>query len=344
MVSDSFSPAVASILLQLAAHSVVGIEWLIAQIVELPFASITLARIQGVAGLILVIPLAWVILPRAWPGRRIAILGVLAIVMWKPAAPPAGCFDAWVLDVGQGLAVTVQTKRRVLLYDTGMAWRSGGSVAEQVIVPFLRSRRIDRIDWLVISHADLDHSGGVPDILDELEVGDIIVGESLALTGEQSCVSGQVWTSDRIRFDVLHPQDPDTGDGNASSCVIRVSAGPHTLLLTGDIEAASESDLVRTRAPLAADIVVVPHHGSLTSSTVPFIDSVHPDFAVISAGYGNRWGFPREPVVERWDAMGAEVLNTATSGALYFRVCADEGVNRIQRERDRRHRFWHAET
>ena len=172
----------------------------------------------------------------------------------------------------------------------------------------------------------------------------MIVGESLALSGEQACVSGQAWTSDRIRFDVLHPGDSDARDGNASSCVIRVSAGPHTLLLTGDIEAASESDLVRNRAPLAADIVVVPHHGSLTSSTVPFIDSVHPDFALISAGYGNRWGFPREPVVERWDAMGAEVLNTATSGALYFRVCADEGVNRMQRERDRRHRFWHAET
>jgi competence protein ComEC len=155
---------------------------------------------------------------------------------------------------------------------------------------------------------------------------------------------GQGWISDTIRFDTLHPGGLDTHAGNASSCVVRVSAGPHALLLTGDIEALSERDLIKARAPLAADIAVIPHHGSLTSSTVPFIDSVYPDFAVVSDGHANRWGFPKERVVERWEAMGAEVLNTATSGALYFRVCADEGVVRMSRERDRRRRFWHAET
>jgi len=344
MVSAGFSPSIASFLLKLAAHSVDAIEWLIEYIVKLPFASITLAQIQGVAWLFLWVPLAWVVLPRAWPGRHIAVLGVLAIVMWKPGVPPDGCFDARALDVGQGLAVTVQTRTSLLVYDSGMAWRSGGSAAEQVILPFLRSRRVDRIDRLVISHADLDHSGGVPAILEGLRVDDVIVGEPLGLSRERRCASGQQWGSGGIGFEILHPGRYDLREGNASSCVLRVSAGPYSLLLTGDIEAQSERELVQARAPLAADIAIVPHHGSLTSSTVPFVDSVYPDFAVVSAGYANRWGFPKERVVRRWEAMGAAVLNTATSGALYFRVCADQGVIRVRGERDLRRRFWHAET
>jgi len=344
MVTGSFFPTITSFLLSLAAHSIDAIEWLIGYVVELPFASIELARVEGVAWLFIWVPLAWVILPRGWPGRRIALLGILAIVAWKPAPPPESCFDAWVLDVGQGLAVTVQTRTGVLLYDTGMAWRSGGSVADQVVLPFLRSRRIDHIDWLMVSHSDLDHSGGVPRILDEMKVGEVIVGESLELPQQVRCALGQGWTSDDIRFDVLHPRNLDSREGNASSCVLRVSAGPHSLLLTGDIEGPSERKIVQTDASIAADIAIVPHHGSMTSSTVPFIDSVYPDFAVVSAGYANRWGFPKGRVVERWQAMGAEVLNTATAGAVYFRVCAAGGVSKIRTEREQRRRFWHAET
>ena len=348
MVGNSFSPSVASFLLKLAAHSVDAIEGLIGYVVALPFASISLAQIRGGAWAFVWVPLAWVVLPRAWPGRQIALLGILAIATWKPAAPAEGCFDAWILDVGQGLAVAVQTRTSVLLYDTGMAWRGGGSAADQVVLPFFRSRRIDRLDRLVISHADLDHSGGVSRILGELTVGDLLTGETLGLSRERPCISGQGWIYDNVRFEVLYPTRSSTGsdtrDGNASSCVLRVSAGSYSLLLTGDIEASSERELVQSRASFAADIALVPHHGSLTSSTVPFVDSVYPDFAVVSAGYANRWGFPKKGVVERWEAMGAEVLNTATSGALYFRVCSDDGVVRMRAERDQRRRFWHAQT
>lgn len=344
MLVSSVSASTASFLLRIAALSVEGIEWLIARVIELPFATLSLAEVRGVAWLFVVLPLAWIILPRGWPGRRIAILGILAIVTFKPAPPPPDCFDAWLLDVGQGLAVTVQINNGVLLYDTGMAWRGGGSSADQVVVPFLRSRGIDHIDWLVVSHSDLDHSGGVATIFEQLSVGTLIVGESLALADERYCLQGQGWSSGGVDFDLLHPQALGTRGGNASSCVLQISAGPHSLLLTGDIEAASERALVQARAQLAADIVVVPHHGSMTSSIVPFVDSVYPDLAVVSAGFGNRWGFPKEQVVRRWEAMGAEVLNTATAGAVYFRVCADDGVTKIQAERELRRRFWHART
>lgn len=344
MVSNGLSPAFASFLLGLAAHSIDGIDRFIGFVGDLPFASIELARVEGLAWAFFWIPLLWVILPRGWPGRRVAVLGIVALATFKPPPPPDDCFDTWILDVGQGLSVAIQTHDDFLLYDTGMAWRTGGSVADQVILPFLHSRGIRRVDWLVVSHSDLDHSGGVQALRSQIPVADMLVGEPLDFTPQRRCIRGMGWSSGGIRFSVLHPGIPEVSAGNASSCVLRVSAGDHALLLTGDIEASTERMLVQQDAPLAASIAVVPHHGSTTSSTVPFVDSVYPDFAVVSAGHANRWGFPKTRVVERWEAVGAEVLNTARSGALYFEVCAREGVTRVLAERDRRHRFWHAET
>lgn len=343
VIGDVFESAAIN-LLRISAHSIDLLEAYIARMVELPFADAALAQARGYAMLLVVVPLFWVLLPSGWPGRRLAILGVVALLMWKPAATPAGCFDAWVLDVGQGLAVAVQTREDVLLYDTGMAWRGGGTAAEHVILPFLRSRGIEHIEWLVVSHADLDHSGGVSVIPESLSVGTVLVGEPLEGVAGQRCLEGQAWRSGEVDVEFLHPAGNSDLEGNESSCVLRITAGPYGLLLTGDIEAASERELIQRLAPLAADIIVVPHHGSTTSSTAPFVDSVHADYAVVSAGYANRWGFPKARVVERWTARGAAVVNTAASGAVQFRVCAAGGVVEMHEERRRRHRFWHAET
>ena len=344
LVIGNVSEPGALYLLRLAARSIDLLEVYIARMAELPFAAATLAQINGYALLILLVPLAWVLLPRGWPGRRIAVPGLIGVLVWTPAAPPPGCFDAWTLDVGQGLSVAVQTREETLLYDTGMAWRGGGNVAEQVILPFLRSRAIRKVDRLVVSHADLDHSGGAAAISGGVEVGSVFLGEPLPGIAGQRCRDGQGWRSGGVQFDFLHPSRESSVEGNASSCVLRVTAGPHALLLTGDIEAASEHALIRRQAPLDADIVIVPHHGSATSSTAPFVRSVQPDYAVISAGHANRWGFPKAAVVDRWAAAGAAILNTASSGAVRFRVCASGGVVEMDENRAGRRRFWHAET
>lgn len=330
-------------LLHLAAHSVDGLEALISFAADLPYAHFRLVEIRGTASLILLVPLAWIVLPPGWPARRIAVLGALAIVCWKPDPAPQGCFDTWVLDVGQGLAVVIQTGQGVVLYDTGMAWQSGGSIAQQVITPFLQSRGLSRIDRLVISHSDLDHSGGLNALEQDFDIGHTIVGEPLADTVAWRCIAGQGWWQGAVHFEMLHPLARHDATGNDASCVLRVSAGPHSLLLTGDIEAAAERDLVQRRARLGADVVVVPHHGSLTSSSVPFVDSVHPDVAIVSSAYANRWGFPKDAVVERWQASGAAVLNTARDGAVYLRTCAADGLVELRREREERRRFWHAD-
>jgi competence protein ComEC len=336
------SEGLAGSLLVIAAHSIDALEGYIEFMANLPMADTRLAAFGGASVLLLCLPLAWVVLPPGWPGRHLALLGILAIVTWRPAAPPAGCFDAWILDVGQGLAVAVQTHDGVMLFDTGMAWRSGGSVAEQSIVPFLRARGIRHVNQLVISHADLDHSGGVEAIRREIDVGHVLAGEPAEFIASSRCHAGQHWVSAGVRFEVLHPARPSAAEGNAASCVVRVSAGSHGMLLTGDIEARSELRLIRRGAPLASDIVIVPHHGSLTSSTPPFTDSVRPAYAVVSAGFRNRWGLPKPRIVQRWRAVGARVLNTASSGAIHFRVCSRGGIVAITRERQLRHRFWHA--
>jgi len=344
LVALYWSETLAGYCLQFAARCIDALDVFIEFMVALPFANTMLAEIRGAAWLIVLVPLAWVVLPRGWPGRHVAVLGVLAIVTWRPVPPPEACFDSWILDVGQGLAVVVQTHEHTLLFDTGVAWQSGGSVATQSILPFLRSRRLDRIDWLIVSHDDLDHSGGLDAIREALSVGTVLAGESATRGADRRCVAGEGWSSGRVEFAVLHPGEGTGNAGNAASCVMRVSAGDHGLLLTGDIEAKAERALLQSGAHLASDIVVVPHHGSLTSSSLPFVNSVRPDVAVVSAGHGNRWNFPKPRVVERWRARGATVLNTATAGAVYFRVCARDGVTGPDLERRLRRRFWHAAT
>ena len=332
----------ADVTLQGAAWLVEKLQELLVLLASIPLADTRTATIEGRAWLFVLLPLAWVALPRGWPGRHAAVIGVLAILAWRPLPPPAACFDTWFLDVGQGLAIVVQAGDRVMLYDAGVAWRGGGSVAEQVILPFLVSRGMRRIDLMVVSHGDLDHSGGARAILAEHEVGRLIAGDSLQGLDAVGCAKGLSWVASDVRFEVVHPAAPLRVQGNDGSCVVRISSGPHAVLLTGDIEVGAERALVQSAANIDADVVLVPHHGSLTSSSVPFVDSVRPRYAVVSAGYANRWDFPKAEVVQRWRDKGAQVMTTATSGAVFFRVCADGGVVEMRRERPSRRRFWHA--
>jgi competence protein ComEC len=134
------------------------------------------------------------------------------------------------------------------------------------------------------------------------------------------CHDGQSWQWDGVRFEVLHPAAAAydaSARPNAMSCVLRITAGAHTALLTGDIEAREEAALVRSGgARMRADVLLVPHHGSRTSSTGPFLDAVAPRFALIGAGYRNRFGHPRADVVARYEARGIALLRTDLQGAL----------------------------
>ena len=227
-----------------------------------------------------------------------------------------------------------------------MAWRGGGNAGERVLVPFLHYRGIGRVDRLVISHADLDHSGGTQSLLDNVMVDELLVGETLSWIGvrQQACSPAISWHWSGVRFSFLHPPPAgsiDAIEGNEASCVLLVEAGEHSFLLTGDIEAQSEAQLVRQRLLPQVDVVTVPHHGSRTSSIAPFVRSLAPGYAIVSAGYGNRWGFPKADVVARWRGSGAEVLNTADGGSISLRMCAEMALSRPTEWRNRIRRIWH---
>jgi len=346
MVVQAIWQSAATAFLSIAALSIVAVEPLIIWVSNLGFAS---ALISGVGGdsrtiwLFVLFPALWVLLPRGWPGRWLAWLGVVALVLHKPVVPPNDCLRLDVLDVGQGLSVVLQSHEHTMLFDTGASYRGGGSAAEKVVIPFLRYRGIHKLDWLVVSHADDDHAGGVAALTAAIDVAQIFVGEALTSVGRETdeCGAGLIWRVDGIKFEFLHPALEDTRLGNDASCVLLISAGQYTVLLTGDIEAYGEEKFLSRWSYERSDIVLIPHHGSLTSSSPAFVNRLSPDIAIASAGFDNRWGFPKERVVRRWEGVGARVLDTGTSGALTLSVCQRSGVGRVRSERWRQRRFWH---
>lgn len=332
-------------LLIVAWHSVRLLLWVVEAVAGWEPAHTHIATIGGAMLLVACLPALWAVLPPGFPGRRLAWVAAAAIVLHKPAPPPPACLDLAALDVGQGQAIVLQTHRRTLVYDTGPSFRSGSDTGALVVVPYLRSLGVRNVDLLTISHGDNDHSGGAASLLQAVDVSEIFTGARLDYIDrtQRRCRLGQSWTWDGVRFTFVHPDHAYTSaSDNDGSCVLEIAVGEHRLLLTGDIEAPAESHLLHTGVLSPVDLATVPHHGSRTSSSAAFVQALHPDAAIVSAGYDNRWGFPKPDVVARWRAAGADVLNTATSGAIEYRVCPGTGTVLKSENRHSNREYWHA--
>lgn len=343
MLLDGPLQAAGDTLLRWAYESIRIVLMLVKFVAERPELRISIPAFPSAFALVVVLPLLHVILPVGWPGRRLAWIAIVAVLLYKPPPPPAGCLDYWVLDVGQGLAVVLRTHQHVLLYDTGPAFRSGTNTADLVIMPFLQNVGIERLDKLIVSHADQDHAGGLKSLLRKYAADQVLVGEAVeqSQSPQIQCTAGVHWSWDEVRFEILHPRNSSAWEGNNRSCVVLVSIGSTRLLLTGDIEAPVETLLVHASGLTRADIVLVPHHGSATSSSAPFVAALQPALAVVSAGFGNRWGMPRADVVQRWEHAGARVLNTAMEGAISQRICSSGEVGPVHRARVDSRKYWH---
>ncbi len=335
--------ALGDVFLWCAYYSLRLILDVLAFLQNLPAAQLGLAEPQGMAALLWLLPAVWVLLPPGLPGRYLGWLAVAAATLYRPAGPPESCIDVVNLDVGQGLATVLRTAQHTLLFDTGPAFRAGSNSATLMVLPYLQSIGVQKLDLLVISHADQDHAGGVASILDGLPVARLLAGEPLPGQDTTACAAGQAWRWDGIDFAILHPDpDPDSRfSGNNASCVLMVTTGSHRLLLTGDIEAPVERRLLRAASVPRSDLVVVPHHGSRTSSSAAFAEALGAQSAVVSAGHDNRWGFPKEDVVMRWERAGTGVLTTARSGAIAHRLCRDGGLSLQSEYRLDNARYWH---
>ncbi|TAG06224.1 MAG: DNA internalization-related competence protein ComEC/Rec2 [Betaproteobacteria bacterium] len=291
--------------------------------------------------------------PRGIGFRWLGALWCVPLFIVSPARPAQGEFEMTVLDIGQGTSVVIRTAERTLVYDTGPRWTDTSDAGSRLILPYLRASGSSRIDGLVVSHLDIDHSGGANSLLRSTPVGwmltsvfaeaDIIKTASERKIPVNGCRAGQRWAWDGVNFEVLHPS-PDSYDlaalkTNDRSCVIKVTARSASALLTADIEAKSEAALVEQYGKaLQADALLIPHHGSQTSSTVGFIDAVSPSIAVINAGYRNRFGHPREAVLARYTDRNIPVLRTDWHGAITIRSV--DRFATIEKWRDTRSRYW----
>jgi competence protein ComEC len=299
----------------------------------------------------------WLLAPRGFPARAFGFVWILPLFVVRPEPPPQGAFRLTVLDVGQGLSVVVETHRYTLVYDAGPRYTETTDAGARIVAPFLRAAGLRRADGLVISHQDLDHSGGTLSLMQATPVGwfasslpaehpIVIRAQAQARAGHEvmACIAGQRWSWDGVQFTVLHPTRSEYDDPRAKtndrSCVVRIDSAYGSALLTGDLEAKSEAKLLRDNsAALRTDVLVVPHHGSRTSSTPAFIRAVAPEVAVFASGYRNRFGHPRPDIVARYAAESVRMLRTDVEGAVTLTFAPGTPLQPMS-ARDLRRRYW----
>lgn len=329
---------------QLASWAAVPLLAALRVLAHWPGAQLTVAAAPLALGAAALVGALLLVQRLPWALRLAGLPLVLPLLLWQPPRPAAGAFDLLAIDIGQGNAVLVRTARHALLYDTGPRYSAGSDAGARVILPLLQALG-ERPDQVVLSHRDSDHTGGaaalraafpeVP-VLASIRAGD----EPHGVQVTERCRAGQRWRWDGVEFEVLYPDAAAAARArspNAMSCVLRVRAAAATALLVGDIEAPQEALLLAAGAPLASDLLLVPHHGSKTSSSAAFLDAVQPRVALVQSGYRNRFGHPAPAVMARYRERAIAVFDSPRCGAMRWR---SEQPGRVECERQTRPRYW----
>jgi competence protein ComEC len=333
-----------------AAHAAVaGLAAVLGQLATMPAAVWRAPAPQAWVFLLALGGTLWMLMPRGWPHRWAGMAAWLPLLLQAPDHPAPGRFRVLAFDVGQGMALLVETAGHRLLYDTGPGYAPGADAGSRVLLPYLRMRGIGKLDGMVVSHSDTDHTGGALAVLGEVDTGwvasSLPPNHAIARTAARHlhCAAGQRWDWDGVRFEMLHPAAASYADTslkpNARSCTLRITNGRTAILLAGDVEAAQEAALVASGAEgLRADVLLAPHHGSGTSSTLAFLQAVHPQLGVFQVGWRNRYHHPKKEVYARYGDLGVERLRTDEMGA----VALDFGEGLQQDGYRRMHaRYWY---
>ncbi len=328
-----------------AAHCINMLGTLLACLAQAPFATISIASSTYFMGASALFGSIFLVLRLPWPLRFAGAVMILPMLLVSPPRPVLGEFALLGADIGQGNAILVQTANHSLLYDAGPRFSRESDAGQRTLVPLLRALG-EKLDVLMVSHRDADHIGGASAVLKMQPQARLVSSieaehELQQVRRAERCVAGQRWSWDGVDFEILHPQAADYDQSqkpNAISCVLRITNGQQTALLTGDLEAAQEQRLVAEQAPLRADLLLVPHHGSKTSSTPEFLDAVQPRIALVQAGYRNRFSHPVPEVMARYKERDVSVIQSASCGAAYWSSAQPQILDC---QRNTHQRYWH---
>ncbi len=297
-----------------------------------------------------VVGAALLLLPRGVPLRWTGVAWFLPLFLVVPPPLNEGEARLAVLDVGHGLAVAVRTRNHALLFDAGPAYGPQADAGNRLIVPYLRAMGVKALDMLIVSHDDADHYGGASSVLQAMPVAQLLTSvpdlDPLRFEAEKSerCVAGQGWEWDGVRFEMLHPTRGSYDDAavkdNNRSCVLRIAAGKHVALIPADIEARAEQALLASLPDkLRAHVLVVPHHGSKSSSMPEFVRAVDPRIVIYPVGYRNRFGHPHVDVEKRYLLQGSHIYRSDRDGAVTVNLGAAETI-KVTPHRATYRRYW----
>jgi competence protein ComEC len=287
------------------------------------------------------IGVVWLLAPRGVPARGLGAFLLLPLCWPRVTLPADGAFRATVIDVGQGLSVLVRTHGHALLYDTGARYPSGFDLGEAAVVPTLHALGVARLDAVIVSHGDNDHAGGAVSVLAAYPGTPVWGGEpARGPVPMRQCHAGQHWRWDGVDFRMLRPPQPMAVTGNDAGCVLLVTGVDGRLLLPADTSSKVEPLIARTVPPGPPLVLVVPHHGSKTSSSPGYLEALQPRLAIASTGYLNGYGHPAPEVVARYAALGIPLLDTPATGAVRIAFPVSAAPRIVSEERLRQARYW----
>jgi competence protein ComEC len=334
-------PWAGRLLLHACAHMVDALWWILLHLASWPAAMQYLPETSLLAFALACIGAVWLLAPRGVPARALGAVALLPLCWPRIALPAEGAFRATIIDVGQGLSVLVRTRGHALLVDAGARYPSGFDLGEAAVVPTLHALDVTHLDGLVISHGDNDHAGGAVSVLSAYPGTPAWGGEpARGPVPMRQCKAGQHWRWDGVEFRMLRPPAPVTVQGNDAGCVLLVSGRDGRLLLPADTSSKVEADIARAVPPGAPLVLVVPHHGSKTSSGIEYLRALSPRLAVASTGYLNGYHHPAPEVVARYAGLGIPLLDTPDTGAVRIAFPADGPPRVLSEERIRQSRYW----
>ena len=330
---------------------------------ELPNAVWQSHAPQPWTALLAMIGVVWLMLPRGAAMRWVGAVLMLPMFLVMPPSPNEGELWVTLLDVGQGLATVVRTANHALVYDTGPRWNPDTDSGNRIIAPYLRGEGVRGLDALIVTHADEDHSGGARSVIDMRKPKWLLTSmdrssENLhgaagvmrcQWTKERAENDGNTWRWDGVDFDIIHPAkdayDVVGAKTNNLGCTLKITAPGGSILMAADIEKLSESQLIERfkdePTVLKSDVLVVPHHGSRTSSTDAFIEAVSPAIALVPVGYRSRFRHPNGAVMERYAARKIPLYRTDFLGAITLKFAPDaKGKPELTTFRAERQRYW----